>query len=205
MKKIIISAFKLCLLGLFLSSCQPKPTAGNQQDTVLESNWQQRLKTSLPLLGHRNWILIVDKAYPAPSSANITVINTGQNLPEVAKQLDSLLKTQDHIRPIVYQDKELAYIDEQLVPGIDMFKKEIGLIFRSGLQVIPHTSIFQKIEDASKLFHVVVLKTASTLPYTSLFIELDCKYWNANSEQELRRRMQHDSNRHEPLITKRSK
>ena len=35
------------------------------------SNWQTKLHQQLPLLGHRNWILIVDSAYPLQVSPGI--------------------------------------------------------------------------------------------------------------------------------------
>jgi hypothetical protein len=34
-----------------------------------------------------------------------------------------------------------------------------------------------------------VLKTNMTVPYTSVFIRLDCRYWSADAEQRLRARM----------------
>ncbi|MCS4225813.1 hypothetical protein [Sphingobacterium sp. BIGb0165] len=195
MKKITTYFLGLFCFGLISGSCQAPSSQSNEKKAVIGSSWQNQMEATLPLLGHRNWILVVDKAYPAPSSANVTIINTGQNLSEVAKQLDSLLKIQDHIQPIVYQDEELAHIDEQLVPGMDAFRKEVGAIFGSDIRVIPHVSVFKKIDDASKLFNIVILKTASVLPYTSLFIELDCKYWNADKEQELRHRILKNRNK----------
>jgi len=195
MKKITTYLLGFFCFGLLIGSCQAPLSQSTEKTAVKDSSWQNQMEATLPLLGHRNWILIVDKAYPAPSSANVTIINTAQDLSEVVQQMDSLLKTQDHIRPIVYQDEELANIDEQLVPGVDTFKKKIGTIFGSDIHVIPHASVFKKIDDASKLFNIVILKTASVLPYTSLFIELDCKYWDADKEQELRHRILKNRNK----------
>lgn len=42
-------------------------------------------------------------------------------------------------------------------------------------------------DESGKLFKVVILKTRMTKPYTSVFLQLDCAYWNADSEAELRR------------------
>jgi hypothetical protein len=42
------------------------------------------------------------------------------------------------------------------------------------------------IDHASKLFKVMVLKTNETIPYSSVFIELDCKYWSGENEILLR-------------------
>jgi hypothetical protein len=35
----------------------------------------------------------------------------------------------------------------------------------------------------------VVLKTEATIPYSSVFIQLDCGYWDANKEKKLREKM----------------
>jgi hypothetical protein len=34
-----------------------------------------------------------------------------------------------------------------------------------------------------------VIKTPSLLPYSSVFINLDCGYWSAEAEERLRRRI----------------
>ena len=36
---------------------------------------------------------------------------------------------------------------------------------------------------------MLVLKTNMTIPYTSVFIRLDCKYWTADQEKRLRSKM----------------
>jgi hypothetical protein len=35
----------------------------------------------------------------------------------------------------------------------------------------------------------LIVKTDMTIPYTSVFFELDCGYWNAEAEQRLRQAM----------------
>jgi len=188
--KTTIASLLLAMIVLMVVSCQSaQPTTS--KPALTDKIWHENLQNLLPLLGHRNWILIVDKAYPAPSASNIEVINTGQDLITVAQQVDSLLKKQPHIRPLIFQDQELSHLNEQLVPGIDTFKKSLSEIYKeSEVQIIPHSSVFERIDAASKLFKVVVLKTESVLPYTSLFIQLDCRYWNDSKESELRQRMQ---------------
>ena len=45
--------------------------------------WEQQLKTLLPLLGHRNWIVVADSAYPAQTAQGITTIATSADHLEV--------------------------------------------------------------------------------------------------------------------------
>lgn len=164
---------------------------GVETERVDKQGWQQKLGAELPLLGHRNWILVVDKAYPAPNNPDVLVINTGAQMIDVLRNMDSIFQEQPHIRPIIYQDSELQYLDEDLVKGITDYKKEVKSLWRNyKVQEIAHEAIFKKIDEASKLFKVIVLKTESLQPYTSVFMELDCGYWDAKREEILRSRIQ---------------
>lgn len=164
---------------------------GVETERVDKQGWQQKLGAELPLLGHRNWILVVDKAYPAPNNPDILVINTGAQMIDVLRNMDSIFQEQPHIKPIIYQDSELQYLDEDLVKGITDYKKEVKSLWRNYMvQEIAHEAIFKKIDEASKLFKVIVLKTESLQPYTSVFMELDCGYWDAKREEILRSRIQ---------------
>ncbi|WP_449438014.1 hypothetical protein [Pedobacter steynii] len=49
-----------------------------------------------------------------------------------------------------------------------------------------HDSVFRKLDTESKLFKVLVIKTNETIPYTSVFLQLDCAYWNGEKEKQLR-------------------
>lgn len=164
---------------------------GVETGRVDKQGWQQKLGAELPLLGHRNWILVVDKAYPAPNNPDILVINTGAQMIDVLRNMDSIFQEQPHIKPIIYQDSELQYLDEDLVKGITDYKKEVQSLWRNYMvQEIAHEAIFKKIDEASKLFKVIVLKTESLQPYTSVFMEIDCGYWDAKREEILRARIQ---------------
>jgi hypothetical protein len=41
--------------------------------------WQTKLQQELPLLGHRNWIVVVDSAYPWQTSPGIETVETGSD------------------------------------------------------------------------------------------------------------------------------
>lgn len=152
--------------------------------------WTQEFERVLPLLGHRNWILVVDKAYPYQSAAGLTYLDTKAPLPAVLERVVADIRASAHVRPVFYTDRELAAVSEDLAPGADAFRAELGkLLAGASVQTLPHESVFKKLDDASKLFNVVVLKTECTIPYTSVFIELDCGYWSAEKEQALRAKM----------------
>jgi len=54
--------------------------------------------------------------------------------------------------------------------------------------------LLRMLGDASKSYRVLVLKTRSALPYTSVFMELGSGYWDAESESALRELMENERN-----------
>jgi len=54
---------------------------------------------------------------------------------------------------------------------------------------LPHEHIIARLDQAAQLFRVLIIKTKLTIPYSTIFFELDCGYWNAEAEQRLRQAM----------------
>ncbi len=158
--------------------------------------WKDKIAETLPIFGHRNWILIVDKAFPLQNTAGMTYVDTGDDLPDVLSFLMDQVGRSFHIRPIVYIDRELSYMNDALCPGIERYKERVfSVLDASGTgkpRQIPHDEIFGKLDKAAGLFSVLVLKTECLMPYTSVFIELDCGYWPAEKERLLRNMMSGD-------------
>jgi len=153
-------------------------------------NWKKQVLETIPLLGHRNWILVVDKAYPMQSAPGIKTIYTNERLLRVLKFVLKTIRWEGHAKPVIYTDKELLFMRNDLSYGVDSFKSDLSRITsKQELQVMPHDEIFAKLDEASKLFNVLVLKSDCLIPYTSVFIELDCGYWSADKEKALRERI----------------
>jgi hypothetical protein len=154
-------------------------------------DWQQHLAHELPHLGHRNWIVVADSAYPLQSGEGIETVVTGAEQLSVLKGALDELKQSKHVRPVVYLDAELPFVSEDDAQGISAYRNELKAIFKDQTtRRLPHEQIIDKLDSSAKKFHVLVLKTNMTLPYTSVFIELDCGYWSAEAEARLRRAME---------------
>jgi len=158
--------------------------AGSQ---ALAEDWQTKLQSELPLLGHRNWIAIVDSAYPLQTSPGIKMVYTGGDQIEVVRAvLDSLSRT-DHVTPVIYTDAELKHVPDTLAKGIDAYRAGLTAALQGReVRSLPHEDIIARLDEAGKTFRILVLKTNLTLPYTSVFLELDCGYWGPEKEKELR-------------------
>ncbi len=179
----------MLLVGVFVAgSCRQAPTEGELHQSIEHSlDWKRELAARLPLYGHRNWILVVDKAFPFQAASGITYLDSKAPLPEALKHVLGSIQDSPHIKPMVYQDAEISLIDDQLAPGADDLKQQIHALLKDHpVRSLPHEAVFEKMDEAAKLFGVLVIKTEAIIPYSSIFIELDCAYWDAEREQQLR-------------------
>jgi L-fucose mutarotase/ribose pyranase (RbsD/FucU family) len=155
-----------------------------------QPDWQARLAHILPLLGHRNWIMIVDSAYPLQSSAGVETLETNTDQMEVIRKVLSAIDSSIHVRPVVYMDAELPFVPEKDAPGVTAYREAIkGALAGDKITSLPHEQIIAKVDEVSKTFHVVILKTTMTVPYSSVFLQLNCKYWSDDAEARLRKAM----------------
>ena len=161
MKKILLF-FLLCTMVL---------PVYNQQDSPA---WERELQEVLPLYGHRNWILIVDMAYPLQSKPAIHTIYTGEDQLTVVKAVLKAVGKAPHVYPDVFLDKEADYITDTEAPGMDAYKQSLGKLLK-GLHIEKklHEDLIAEIDEAAKTFNILVLKTNLTIPYTSVFLRLN--------------------------------
>jgi hypothetical protein len=153
-------------------------------------SWESRLQGELPLMGHRNWILVVDSAYPEQVGAGIETIETDAGHLEVVRTVLSAVQKSIHIRPVIFMDAELPFIGDKEAPGISNYRTQISALLHD-YQVHSrlHQSLIDELAKDGALYHVLILKTKLAIPYTSVFIHLDCKYWSTESERALREAM----------------
>jgi len=180
----------LILLGMtvLIDSCISDTQPAPAQTKI---SWQSTLEQDLHLLGHRNWILVVDKAFPEQSSPGMKYLYVEQDLLPTLEYVLEKVEASSHVKPIIFQDKELSYITEEQIEGIDAFRSEAEKIL-AGKEInsLLHDEVFGLLDESSSLFRVLVIKTNCTIPYTSVFLQLDCSYWNGDQENALREAMQ---------------
>jgi L-fucose mutarotase/ribose pyranase (RbsD/FucU family) len=154
------------------------------------SNWKRILQERLPLYGHRNWVVVADSAYPAQARDGIeTIVADAEQAAAVEKVL-AMLRASKHVKSIVYMDQELAFVEEQDAPGISAYRDKIASLLEGfTAKVLPHEEIIAKLDRAGQIFRVLIIKTSMTIPYTSVFFELGCAYWNSDAENRLRSTM----------------
>ena len=162
-----------------------------------QTGWQEKVNEALPLMGHRNWIVVVDSAYPLQSSPGVETVETSADQLVVLDYVLDAIKNSKHVRPLVHTDAELRYVPESKAPGVDQYRKDLQARL-AGLHAdsILHQKLIDQLNALGRDFHVLILKSTMTIPYTSVFLQLDCKYWSAEDEAGLRAKM--DGASHSP-------
>ena len=155
--------------------------------TSAAPDWKAQLSAILPLFGHRNWIVVADAAYPAQSSADIETIVSGCDQLDVVRHVLDAIAASSHIRANIFVDCEMGFVEEKDAPGITGYRLQLFTML-DGLDTksVYHDQIIHKLDQSAQLFRILVIKTNMTIPYTSVFFELDCGYWNADAEARLR-------------------
>jgi L-fucose mutarotase/ribose pyranase (RbsD/FucU family) len=164
-------------------------TAGGHAQA--QSTWHDRLAHALPLLGQGNWIVVADPAFPLLTSPGVEVVATDLSQTDLLTAVLNALAGARHVRPVVLTDAELPYITEQDANGIKAYAAQMASLLKGiDASSLPQEQIEAKLEDAAHGFHVLVLKSTTTLPYSSVFIQLDSGYWAPDAERRLRAAIQ---------------
>jgi hypothetical protein len=101
-----------------------------------------------------------------------------------------MVETSTHVKPVIYRDRELEFLTDQQVAGIEAFKSQSNQVLKDyPVNSMLHEDVFRLLDESSALFSTLVIKTNGTLPYTSVFMQLDCSYWGPQDEEALRKEM----------------
>jgi RbsD / FucU transport protein family len=153
----------------------------------MKPNWARVLSDRLQLFGHRNWLVIADSAYPAQTRQGVETIVADEEQTTVLSRALAILGGCRHIKPTIYTDKELRFVSEQDATGITTYRQQLeSLLEGNQMHSLPHEEIISRLDQVGEMFRVLVIKTNMRIPYTSVFFELGCGYWNAELESRLR-------------------
>ena len=177
------------LLALFSCSAPIQEQKNNTASSETQS-WKSELTETLKLFGHRNWIVVADGAYPQQSNPAIQTITVDASQLEAVKFVTQLIEKAGHVDANIFVDKELEFVPEKDAKGIDAYRTKLNeLLEGKPVKNMPHEDIIRELDASAKLFNVLIIKTDLAIPYTSVFFQLECGYWNAAAEESLRAKM----------------
>lgn len=178
----LIAAF---LAAVFFPACAHAPEGG------ADSKLAEQLAASVAPLGARNWIVIAESSFPVYAGAGVETISVDAPSDVVFMEVLDILESEGRLQPRIWVSSELDAVTEDYAPGVRKFRRSLGKLLpgRFHYRLANHI-INKQVEAAIKTFRVLVIKTSTSLPYSNICIELDSGYWNADSEAELRSRIE---------------
>ena len=155
------------------------------------SPWGAVLDSELRAMGYRNWIVVGDSAFPIHSRRGVRTLVIDGEIPEVLEGVLQSLENAQRVEPRIYAARELRHVPNDKAPGIEAHRKQLEKALHGHpAREMDYRAMSTILEDSSKSFAVLVLKTKTALPYSSVFIELDSAYWDGESEREMRLKIQ---------------
>jgi D-ribose pyranose/furanose isomerase RbsD len=180
-----------CVLLLLVSSSLAQTAAG-----APSADWKSVFQSRLPLYGHRNWLVVADSAFPVYAQPGIETIVVNDDLPSVLKYVASAVSSSRHVRATVFLDQELQFVDDHDYPGVTDLRKRITAPFaKEQISSIPHTEVMSRIDEARKTFRILFIKTTAAIPYSSVYMRLDCGYMNEEVDRKIKTAMVAAGNR----------
>lgn len=156
-------------------------------------SWQTAVDQQASQLGYRNWIVIAEASFPAQNRPGIRQVSAPAEVPEVLDHVLQTLEQTENVRPRLYLTRELRSVENDIAPGIEDHRKRLKAALHSHETTeLDQQSLITLMEDANRSFDVLVIRTQSALPYSSVFLELQPGYWDSTSEGMLRDRIERE-------------
>ena len=158
-----------------------------------QNTWKAAVDRQAGQLGYRNWIVIAEASFPAHNRSGVRQVAAPVEVPEAVDYVLQALERTENVRPHVYLTRELRSVENDFAPGIDALRKKLReSLHGHEAAELDQQSLLTLLEDANRSFDVLVIRTQTALPYTSVFLELKPGYWDADSETRLRERIEHE-------------
>jgi len=188
-KEMIQKTTTSILTILMLISCnQQVEKSENSMNEV--QGWKKEIKQTMKQFGHRNWIVIADAAYPEQSNPAIKTITIDDSQVDAVAYVSQLIEKAQHVDANIFIDKEMAFVSEKDAKGIESYKADLNKVLDGKpVKTMLHEDIIRELDASAKLFNVLIIKTDLAIPYTSVFFQLECGYWNGEAEKNMRQQL----------------
>lgn len=154
------------------------------------TNWRGAVDHQSAQLGYRNWIVIAEASFPAQNRPGMHQVAAPVEIPEALDYVLHVLEQTENVHAQAYVTRELRSVENDYAPGIEGFRKSLkSSLHGRETTELDQQSLLTLMEDANRSFDVLVIRTQSAMPYSSVFLELQPGYWDAESEARLRERI----------------
>ncbi len=84
----------------------------------------------------------------------------------------------------------VSYLDDSLLEESEYFRSDLlRPLEKYPQESVLHEELLRRMDATASAYNILVIKTATYIPYTTVFIQMRCGYWNPGSELKLRSSM----------------
>lgn len=148
--------------------------------------WGGVVSREIDALGIQNWIIIAESSFPVVSRRGVRTVVVDAEIPELLDFVVNDLERSENVTPSFNTARELPFVSNDRAPGIEQFRKDLkDALHGHEVRELDYRSLSLLAHSEASKFAVLVLKSRTALPYSSVFIELDSGYWDRELEDEL--------------------
>jgi hypothetical protein len=152
--------------------------------------WAGTVEREVDTLGIQNWIIVAESSFPVASRSGVRTLVVDGEIPEIVDFIVNHLEKSETVTPSFNTARELSFVSNDRAPGIDYLRKQLnGALHGHQVRQMDNRSLTLLAHSDASRYAVLVLKSKTALPYSSVFIELDSGYWDRESEDRLRQEM----------------
>lgn len=161
--------------------------------------WAKIVEREVEALGIQNWIIVAESSFPVVSRSGVRTLVVDGKIPEIVDFIVNHLEKSEKVTPSFNTARELTFISDEQAPGIDHLRNELKeALHGHRVRQMENRSLTLLAHSDASRYAILVLKSKTTLPYSSVFIELDSGYWDRESEDRLRQEMKAAQERARP-------
>ncbi len=157
------------------------------------NTWEAAVQRQAGQLGYRNWIVIAEASFPAHNRVGLRQVSAPVDVPDAVDYVLRTLEQTENVRPQIFVTRELRALENDFAPGVDELRKRLeDSLHGHEPTELDQQSLLTLLEDANRSYDVLVIRTETALPYSSVFLELQPGYWDVESEERLRKRIERE-------------
>jgi len=170
-----------------IASCASSKQTKKKKPQAPPALWAAALNQELQTLGYGNWIIIAESSFPSHSRRGVRTVVVDDEIPAVLDHVVTSFDRSATVVPSFNVARELPFVSNDRAPGIDQYRSRMkAALHGNPMRYLDYRSLGTIVQDTSKKFAVLVIKTKTSLPYSSVFIELDSGYWDRDSDDQMR-------------------
>lgn len=172
------------------------------ESAKVDSPVMTALRPEIKVLGQRNWVVIAEAAFPVQSRQGIKVMSVDADIPELVESVELVIEETHHVKPRIYVTTEIDQVSYDYAPGVKNYQKELKAALHEREVIrLDHEMLLQMLKTTTKDYQVLVIKSRTALPYSSVFMELGSGYWDNESESILRDTIEKKLTPVDPAVT----